>query len=109
MHICILSISTSSDPVNKYHKTAQERFMDLLVPLLSKSDWTIINCLEEDLTFKNDEYDAYLITGGKYSVFEDFDWQHKLFDLIQTIYDNNIPIIVSVMVIKPLLMPWVDE
>ena len=31
MHICILSISTSSDPVNKYHKTAQERFKDLLV------------------------------------------------------------------------------
>ncbi|SVA13296.1 uncharacterized protein METZ01_LOCUS66150 [marine metagenome] len=93
MHICILSISTSSDPVNKYHKTAQERFMDLLVPLLPKSDWTIINCLEDDLTFNNDEYDAYLITGGKYSVFEDLDWQHKLFNLIQTIYDNNIPII----------------
>ena len=93
MHICILSISTSSDPVNKYHKTAQERFMDLLVPLLPKSDWTIINCLEEDLTFNNDEYDAYLITGGKFSVFEDLDWQHKLFNLIRTIYDNNIPII----------------
>ena len=34
-----------------------------------------------------------MITGGKYSVFEDLDWQHKLFNLIQTIYDNNIPII----------------
>ena len=67
--------------------------MDLLVPLLPKSDWTIINCLEDDLTFNIDKYDAYLITGGKYSVFEDLDWQHKLFNLIQTIYDYNIPII----------------
>ena len=67
--------------------------MDMLVPLLPQSDWATINCLEDDLTFNIDEYDAYLITGGKYSVFEDLDWQHKLFNLIQTIYDNNIPII----------------
>ena len=70
MHICILSISTSSDPVNKHHKTAQKRFMDLLVPLLPKSDWASINCLEDNLTFSINEFDAYLITGGKYSVFE---------------------------------------
>ena len=57
--------------------------MDMLVPLLPKSDWAIINCLEDDLTFNIDEYDAYLITGGKYSVFEDLDWQHKLFNLIR--------------------------
>ena len=93
MHICILSISTSSDPVNKYHKTAQERFMDLLAPLLPKSEWATINCLEDDLAFNIDKYDAYLITGGKYSVFENLDWQHKLFDLIRAIYDKNIPVI----------------
>ena len=34
-----------------------------------------------------------MINSGKFSVFEDLDWQHKLFNLIQTIYDNNIPII----------------
>ena len=61
--------------------------MDMLVPLLPKSDWTIINCLEDDLAFNIDEYDAYLITGGKYSVFENLDWQHKLFDLIRAIYN----------------------
>ena len=93
MHICILSISNSYDSINKYHRPARERFMDLLVPLLPKSDWTIINCLEDDLVFNTDEYDAYLITGGKYSVFENLDWQHKLFDLIRAIYDKNIPVI----------------
>ena len=67
--------------------------MDLLVPLLPKSEWATINCLGDDLTFNIHKYGAYLITGGKYSVFEDFDWQHKLFNLIRTIYDNNIPII----------------
>jgi len=93
MHICILNISTLGGSINRLHKPAQERFMDLLVPLLPKSDWTTINCLDDDLAFNIDEYDAYLITGGKYSVFEDLDWQHKLFDLIRTIYDNKIPII----------------
>lgn len=93
MHICILNISTLSESINKHHKPAHERFMDLLVPLLPNSDWATIHCLEDDLTFNINEYDAYLITGGKYSVFEDLDWQHKLFNLIKTIYDNNIPII----------------
>ena len=93
MHICILNISTSGGSINKHHKSAQVRFMDLLVPLLPKSDWATINCLEDDLTFNIYKYDAYLITGGKYSVFEDLDWQHKLFNLIRTIYDINIPII----------------
>ena len=93
MHICILNISTSGGSINKHHKSAQVRFMDLLVPLLPKSDWATINCLEDDLAFNIDEYDSFLITGGKYSVFEDLDWQHKLFDLIRTIYDNKIPII----------------
>ncbi|SVC62031.1 uncharacterized protein METZ01_LOCUS314885, partial [marine metagenome] len=65
MHICILNISTSGGSINIHHKPAQERFMDLLVPLLPKSDWATINCLEDDLTFNINEYDAYLITGGK--------------------------------------------
>ena len=93
MRICILNIGIQDSLINKNHKPAPERFMDLLGPLLPESDWTTINCIENDLAFNIDEYDAYLITGGKYSVFEDLDWQHKLFNLIQTIYDNNIPII----------------
>ena len=93
MRICILNIGTPYGLINKNHKPAPERFMDLLGPLLPKSDWATINCIEDNLAFNIDEYDAYLITGGKYSVFENLDWQHKLFDLIRTIYHNNIPII----------------
>ena len=93
MRICILNIGTPDSSINKNHKPAPERFMDLLDPLLPKSDWATINCIEDNLAFNIDEYDAYLITGGKYSVFENLDWQHKLFDLIRTIYHNNIPII----------------
>ena len=93
MRICILNIGTSDSSLNKNHKPAPKRFMDLLGPLLTKSDWSTINCIEDNLAFNIEEYDAYLITGGKYSVFENLDWQHKLFDLIRTIYHNNIPII----------------
>ena len=93
MHICILNFSASGESVNKHHKPAQERFKDLLVPLLPKSEWTTINCLGDDLTFNTHEYDAYLITGGKYSVFEDLDWQYNLFNFIQNIYSANIPLV----------------
>ena len=93
MHICILNINSSVGSTNKHYKAAPKRFMDLLVPLLSKSNWTTINCLEDDLTFNIHKYDAYLITGGKYSVFVNYAWQNKLFDLIRLIYDNDIPII----------------
>ena len=93
MHICILNIGIPDGSINKHHKPSPERFIDLLGPLLPESDWTTINCLEDDLAFNIEKYDAYLITGGKYSVFENLDWQHKLFDLIRAIYDNNIPVI----------------
>ena len=66
--------------------------MDMLVPLLPQSDWATINCLEDDLTFNIDEYDAYLITGGKYSVFDEYDWQKTLFQFIRVVYNKCIPI-----------------
>ena len=39
------------------------------------------------------EFDAYLITGGKYSVFDNFEWQDNLFELIQKINLTNIPLL----------------
>ena len=58
MRICILNIGTPDGLINKNHKSAPERFMDLLGPLLPKSDWATINCIEDNLAFNIDEYDA---------------------------------------------------
>ena len=90
MRICIL---TPGDPIKKRHKPSNERFIDLLKPQLPKTEWVTIHCLEDDLNLNINEFDAYLITGGKYSVFEDLGWQNNLFDLIRKIYQNNIPIV----------------
>ena len=93
MHICILHIGFDNDSLNKRHKTSPERFINLLKPSLPEAKWTTIHCLEDNLPDNTNEFDVYLITGGKYSVFEDLDWQHKLFDFILQIYNNNIPLI----------------
>ena len=93
MHICILHIGFDNDNLNKRHKTSPERFINLLKPSLPEAKWTTIHCLEDNLPDDAKGFDAYLITGGKYSVFEDLDWQHKLFDFIQQIYKKNIPLL----------------
>ena len=90
MRICIL---TPGDPIKKRHKPSNERFIDLLKPQLPETEWVTIHCLEDDLNLNINEFDAYLVTGGKYSVFENLGWQNNLFDLIRKIYQNNIPIV----------------
>ena len=93
MHICILHIGFDNDSLNKRHKTSPERFINLLKPSLPEAKWTTIHCLEDNLPNDANGFDVYLITGGRYSVFEDLDWQHKLFDFIRLIYSNNIPLL----------------
>jgi GMP synthase-like glutamine amidotransferase len=93
MHICILHIGFDNDSLNKRHKTSPERFINLLKPSLPEAKWTTIHCLEDNLPNDANGFDVYLITGGRYSVFEDLDWQQKLFDFIRQIYSNNVPLI----------------
>ena len=93
MHICILHIGFDNDSLNKRHKTSPERFINLLKPSLPEAKWTTIHCLEDNLPDDANGFDVYLITGGKYSVFEDLDWQHKFFDFIRQIYNKNIPLL----------------
>jgi len=93
MHICILHIGFDNDSLNKRHKTSPERFINLLKPSLPEAKWTTIHCLEDNLPNDANGFDVYLITGGRYSVFEDLDWQQKLFDFIRQIYSKNVPLI----------------
>jgi len=93
MHICILHIGFSKGDHQSSHTTSPERFINLLEPSLPEAKWTTIHCLEDNLPEDVNGFDVYLITGGKYSVFEDLDWQHKLFDFIRKIYYKNIPLL----------------
>ena len=93
MNICILHIGFSNESHKNRHTTSPERFINLLEPSLPEAKWTTIHCLEDSLPGDANQFHAYLITGGKYSVFEDLDWQHKLFDFIRQIYNKNIPLL----------------
>ena len=90
MQICILHIGTKDLKHKSLHKPSSERFINLLDPFLNNSSWVTINCIEDDLPTQVKSFDAYLITGGKYSVFESLEWQDNLFNFIHKIYNANI-------------------
>ena len=93
MNICILHIGASNNQLKKKHKSSPVRFQNLLSPFLPNAKWSTIHCLEESLPNNAGKFDAYLITGGKYSVFENFAWQNNLLNFIQKIYSANIPLL----------------
>ena len=88
MHICILHIGFAKGDHQNRHTTSPERFIDLLEPSLPEAKWTTIHCLEDNLPDDANGFDVYLITGGKYSVFEDLDWQHMLCGGLKHLYRN---------------------
>jgi GMP synthase-like glutamine amidotransferase len=93
MNICILHIGVSNNQLKNKHQSSPARFQNLLEPFLPNAKWSTIHCLDETIPKKATEFDAYLITGGKYSVFENFKWQENLFSFIQKIYLANIPLL----------------
>jgi len=93
MKLCILHIGFASTDITKRHLPSPLRFQNLLKPLLPEASWTTINCLEGSLPTEVDAYDGYLITGGKYSVFEELDWQYSLFEFIQTLFNKSKPLV----------------
>ena len=93
MNICILHIGVSNNQLNNKHQSSPVRFQNLLEPFLPNTKWSTIHCLDEIIPNNVSGFDAYLITGGKYSVFEDFAWQDNLFSFIQKVYSANIPLL----------------
>ena len=93
MNICILHIGSSSSPPKNTYPSSPTRFLNLLQPFLPNAKWYTVHCLDEIMPNKATEFDAYLITGGKYSVFDNFQWQDALFELIQKINLSHTPLI----------------
>ena len=93
MKICILHIGFAIQSSESKHLPSPERFKNLLSPFLPSTQWSTYNCVEGKLPKETDIFDAYIITGGKYSVFDSYGWQFNLFDCIRSIYQKKIPII----------------
>ncbi|MBT3437044.1 MAG: amidotransferase [Oceanospirillaceae bacterium] len=92
MNICILHIGFANPAVTSKHQPSPVRFQNLLGPFMPETRWQVINCVEDALPTDTSLFDGYLITGGKYSVFEDLPWQYQLFDFIRSVHANKVPL-----------------
>jgi len=92
MKICILHIGQSTPNNLSQHLIAPVRFKNALKTRLAHVEWTVVSAVQGK--FPNVKaFDGYLITGGKYSVFEQLTWQNRLFEFILKIITEEIPLI----------------
>ena len=92
MNICILHIGHLAPEDKPKHPPSPDRFRAGISPHLPGAHWTVISAVADDLPAPGN-FDAYLITGGKYSVFEQLDWQDRLFDFIRILHQEQIPLV----------------
>lgn len=92
MRICILHIGHTEPGEKPKHLPSPQRFRNALEPHLPDAQWTVISAVKDQLPAPA-EFDGYIITGGKYSVFEDYDWQDRLFDFIRAAHAQQIKLI----------------
>ncbi|MCT4556153.1 MAG: type 1 glutamine amidotransferase [Pelagimonas sp.] len=92
MKICILHIGHTEPGEKPKHLPSPQRFINALTPHLPQAEWTVISAVKDSLPAP-ETYDGYIITGGKYSVFEDYDWQDRLFDFLRTLHARQIKLI----------------
>lgn len=85
MKICILHIGHTDPNEKPRHLPSPQRFENALAPHLPDAEWTVTSAVTGGLP-DYDDFDGYLITGGKYSVFEDLAWQDRLFDFIRLLH-----------------------
>lgn len=91
MQICILHIGHTEPGATSRHPPSPERFKTALAPHLPQARWTTISAIAGELPNAQD-FDAYLITGGKYSVFDPYPWQDRLFDFLREVMALEIPL-----------------
>ena len=92
MKICILHIGHIGPEEKPKFPPSPVRFQRALAPLLPQAEWTVVSAVKDDLPAP-ESFDAYLITGGKYSVFDKLDWQDRLFAFIRKLYKEEIPLV----------------
>ena len=92
MKICILHIGHSDPSEKPIFLPSPQRFQNALEPHLPEADWTVVSAVTGELPDPS-SFDAYLITGGKYSVFNEYEWQSRLFEFIRVLHNKRILLI----------------
>ncbi|MCV6600282.1 MAG: type 1 glutamine amidotransferase [Cohaesibacter sp.] len=92
MDICILHIGHRSAGDTPSIPPSPDRFQAAISPWLPEAKWHVTSAVNDPLP-KAENYDGYLITGGKYSVFEQYDWQDRLLAFIRELDEKAIPLV----------------
>lgn len=92
MKICILHIGHRDPNEHSVHPASPERFISVISPFLPSADWHVLSAVKDELPPVGN-FDAYLITGGKYSVFEQYDWQDRLLAFIRQVDTQSVPMV----------------
>jgi GMP synthase-like glutamine amidotransferase len=92
MKICILHIGQSAPNKASQSVPAPVRFINALKTRLTDVQWTVVSAVNEKLPDIT-AFDGYIITGGKYSVFDQISWQNNLFYFLQAIIEEQLPLI----------------
>lgn len=92
MDICILHIGHRSVGDTPSIPPSPDRFQSAVSPWLPEAKWHISSAVNDPLP-SAESYDGYLITGGKYSVFESYDWQDRLLAFIYELDKKAIPLV----------------
>jgi len=66
-----------------------DMFMELLGAEDTSIEFTVYDVMEDEYPQDIDDMDAYLITGSKFSVYEDRPWIHRLLSFIQTLGERR--------------------
>jgi GMP synthase-like glutamine amidotransferase len=68
-------------------------YPDMFMALLGATDpalsFTVYNVMEQEYPADIDEVDAYLITGSKFSVYDDEAWIHRLKSFVQQLHERG--------------------
>lgn len=92
MKIGILEADHVAEELVGEHGTYPDMFKSLLLGVDESLDFEVFTVIDGEFPESLD-CDAYLITGSKFSAYEDIPWIHQLNKLIVKLYEEKIPLI----------------
>ena len=92
MHLCILEADTNSDPGLIDHGSMPEQFKTWLEPALPEARWSSVAVHAGESLPDPRDYDAYLITGSRYGVYDDLHWIEPLASFVGSLGLYDIPV-----------------
>lgn len=91
IRIGILQCDHVADDLIKDHGDYQDMFTDLVLSQDDEIEISVYDLTADQFPIDLNACDGYIITGSKFSAFEDIPWIHKAKDLVKDLYQAQIP------------------